>query len=266
VITYAQLNTILSERLDDEASERYLLSNRLAAINSAISRAQTALGWELANRKGSEESLREFTRIVIFQTDLQRSSFLIDDPLLGYKVANVVAIYPEPEAEFQPTTITVPALPTPVVIDVPANPNPLPLPPTMSRYRADAVWQGAGKPARRVTHEQVPVIKDNVHMPGNEVFASNASRRTYSYYVNEGRVYLLPRSVTAQKFVGMAHIKKFEPMTDDTSTVDMPESTLYLLASWAMQYIAWKQDPQMVGHGAIAEKDAAELFAMTTNR
>lgn len=242
-ITYAQLNVPISAGLDDETTERYLLRNRIDAINSAIARAQSAFGWALANRKGAEEALRDFTRIAIYQTD-SFGSLVTDDPAMGYTVANIVALYANPELQ---TAATI-------------NPQPA----TTSQYRGDLAWAGAGDPVLRITLEQAANTKNNAFMRGNEVFASNPGRRTYAYYENSGRVWMLPKSIMGQQFVAMAQIEKFAPMVDENSSVNLPEYMTQTLSSWALQYLSWKQG---VGEtlGSLSSKDAAELFNLSVN-
>jgi hypothetical protein len=239
-ISYADINVILENLLEDETSQRYETPDRITGINQAISRAQTAIGWALANRKGSEEALREMTRIGIWQTN-NFGSVLLDTPALGYTIANILAVYPNP------------ALQAPIAL----TPTP------QSLYRPDGVWAGATKPARRVTLEQVPVIVNNSMMAGNEILAANPSRREWAYYLNNNSVYLLPRSQAGDIFVGIAHLEKFAPMTTITSTVNMPAYMTQTLAMWAFSYITWKTGDRG-SMGELASKDATELFSFST--
>lgn len=230
-------------RLDDQGSQRYLPEQDIIpAINSGISRMQSAFGWALANRKGSEEAMRDFTRIAIFQTS-DNGTITLADPTLGHTMANVLAVYPVP-ATMQAQTI---------------------LPQATSTYRSDLTFAGPTVPCQRVTLEQTPLIRDNMSMRGNEVLATNSSRRTWAYYLNQGMVCLLPRSQAISILSGVAYIQKFANMTDTSSTVDVPAYTADILASWALNYISWKIDTQGQGVGAISSADAAQLFGLSTN-
>jgi len=230
-------------RLDDQGSQRYLPEQDIIpSINSGIGRLQSAFGWSLANRKGSEEAMRDFTRIAIFQTS-SNGTILLADPLLGQTMANVLAVYPLPLTE-QAQTIQ------------PIN---------NSAYRSDLSFAGPTTPCQRATLEQVPMIQSNASMRGNEVLALIPSRISWRYYLNQGSVWLLPRSQALRILAAIAYIQKFDPMTSTTSTVDIPEYTAEILASWALTYIAWKQDPQGQGVGNLASKDAAELFGFNVN-
>lgn len=245
-ITYAQIEPIIFARLDaNQGNDRYLPEQDIIpAINSAVSRIQSAAGWALANRKGPEEMLRDFTNIAIYQTD-GFGGVLLDDPLLPYTVANVVAVYVNPDLQTS-GTIT-------------------PLPLTESRYRSDLSWAGAGEPVLRITLEQAANTKNNASMRGNEVLAAIPGRRTYAYYQNNGRVWVIPKSVMSQQFVAIAHIEKFQPMTSTSSSVNLPEFLTELVATWSLEFLAVKQDTQGQGVGAFAQKDAAQIFGWTTN-
>lgn len=230
-------------RLDDQGSQRYLPEQDIMpAINSGVSRMQSAAGWSLANRKGSEEMLREFCNIAVFQTSAT-GNIIVDDPALPQPVANIVAVFPLPTTEQAQTII----------------------PATDSTLRADLTFAGATVPCQRVTWEMAPVIRDNASMRGNEVLAAIPDRRTWAYCLNQGRVYLLPKSQASSIITAIAYIEKFAPMTTTTSTLNVPAYCAEILASWALSYIAWKQDPTGQGVGALSANDAAQLFQFSTN-
>lgn len=203
---------------------------------------QSAFGWALANRKGSEEAMRDFTRIAVFQTS-DNAAVPITDPSLGHTMANVLAVYPLP-LTVQAQTI---------------------LPVATGQYRGDLTFSGPTVPCQRVTLEMVPMIRSNASMRGNEVLATNASRRTWAYYLNQGVPYLLPGSQGASILSAVAYLQQFTPMTTTASTVDVPPYTADILASWALTFISIKQDPQGQGVGNISAQDAAQLFNFSVN-
>ncbi|MFO0190271.1 MAG: hypothetical protein ACK54F_03370 [Planctomycetia bacterium] len=263
MITYPELKTVMQANLDAEGSDRYLdVQDYVPAINSAVSRAMTAIGWSLAQRDGSEEALRDMTYVRMFQTNSQGGVAISDPALvasLGHGVWNVLAVYAEPETVEQ-------------------NPAILPLPVDSSVYRDDVSWSGSGQPVERVTLEEVPVIRNNRFLSGNETLAANPKRRMYAYYIvgnasssaygsGMGELRVLPQSQTGQKLIAIAYLAN--PVELDannylTVQIPFPQSVKRTLADWALQYIAWKQ-----GDGTNlqmnAQKDAAELFQLTTN-
>lgn len=264
MITYSELKAVMQANLDAEGSERYLdVPDYVPAINSAVSRAMTAIGWAMANRDGSEEALRDLTYTRIFQTNSEGGVAISDPALLadlGHGIWNVLAVYARPETvEFQIIT---------------------PVAPSASLYRNDLSWSGSGSPVERVTLEEVPVLRDNAFLSGNEVLADKPKRVTFAYYVvgnawsngyssGNGEIRVLPKSVTKKSLVAISYLANPTELTPDnynlpTTRIEFPQSMKRTLADWALQYIAWKQ-----GDGTNlqmnAQKDAQELFQLTVN-
>lgn len=262
MITYSELKAVMQANLDAEGSERYLdVPDYVPAINSAVSRAMTAIGWAMANRDGSEEALRDLTYTRIFQTNSEGGVAISDPALLadlGHGIWNVLAVYARPETvEFQIIT---------------------PVAPSASLYRNDLSWSGSGSPVERVTLEEVPVLRDNAFLSGNEVLADKPKRVTFAYYIvgnassnsygsGPGEIRVLPKSVTKKSLVAISYLAnptELTPTNYTTAQIEFPQSMKRTLADWALQYIAWKQ-----GDGTNlqmnAQKDAQELFQLTVN-
>lgn len=258
MIPYSELESIMLASLDAEGSDRYIPElDIVPAINGSIRRATTAIGWALANRKGSEEALRELTRLRVFQTNTE-GGVNLDDPLLGHGVWNVLGVYAEPEIVGDGTILNIP--------------------PAESRYRADISFSGTGKRVRRITLEQVPNTRGNMFMPGNEVLANNAKLREYAYYIigdasssayssggNELRI--IPKSVTGKVLVAISYLKNPDELTTagyQTESIEFPQMMKQTLAAWALDYIAYKQgDTATLKVNAM--QDAQALFGFTTN-
>ena len=251
MITYAELNQLITEGTQDSFSDRYRPSVRIGAINSAVRRATAALGWAMANRKGPEEALRELTYVRIFQTNSQ-GGINLADATLGHPVWNVLGIYARPET-VEAQTI-------------------LPLDPAVSQYRADLSWSGSGSPVERVTLEEVPMIRTNMFRNGNEVLADNPKRVSFSYYIpgnaastsylssagSELRV--LPQSQTGQKLIAMSYVAQPTEFVTQSGSVQFPQSFKQALGEWALYYVAIPQgDTQTLMQSS--EKDAMQLFA-----
>jgi hypothetical protein len=250
MITGTEIWEIMKARLDAEGSDRYLPDQDIIpAINTSIRRAATAIGWALANRKGSEEQLSELTFVRVFQTNSQ-GGVSLNDPSLGHGVWNVLGVYARPE--------------------VVGTPSINPIPQNQSQYRADLAWSGSGDPVERVTLEEVPKIRTNIFRNGNEILANNPNRVTFSYYIpgnasstnyssGPRELRILPQSVTATSIVAIAYLKEPSEITSLTDSVEFPSSMKDTLASWALQNLAYKQ-----GDGTtlniLASQDAAQLF------
>jgi hypothetical protein len=270
MITYTELKEVMAANLDAEGSDRYLdVQDYVPAINSAISRAMTAVGWAMANRKGSEEALRDLTYVRIFQTNSE-GGVAISNPailsLLGHSIWNVLGVYAQPDT-------------------VPPDASPTAQPDNVSLYRPDVAWSGSGSPVERVTLEEVPVLRNNAFLSGNEVLASAPKRRTFAYYIvgnasssnydtgmsfsGIGEIRVLPKSVTSKSLVAISYLSQPTELDANnynlpTTFIEFPQSMKRTLANWALQYISWKQ-----GDGTNlqmnAMKDAQELFQLTVN-
>lgn len=263
MITYTELKEVMAANLDAEGSDRYLdVQDYVPAMNSAISRAMTAVGWAMANRKGSEEALRDLTYVRIFQTNSE-GGVAISNPailnLLGHSIWNVLGVYAQPET-------------------VPPDASPNAQPDNVSLYRPDVAWSGSGSPVERVTLEEVPVLRNNAFLSGNEVLASAPKRRTFAYYIvgnasssnydsGIGEIRVLPKSVTSKSLVAISYLSQpteLDANNYPNATIEFPQSMKRTLANWALQYISWKQ-----GDGTNlqmnAMKDAQELFQLTVN-
>ncbi len=259
MITYNDMIATMAPNIDAEWSERYLPEqDYIPNINSAISKAMTAIGWAMANRDGSEEALRDSTFTRIFQTNSQGGVAISDPTLvaaLGHGIWNVLAVYAEP------LTVEPPTLP--------------PIPANVSKWRDDLSWSGSGSRVERITLEEVPMIRNNRFMLGNEVLAANTKRRSYSYYIvgnastsgyasGGGEVRVLPQSITGAQLVAISYIA--EPLELNvnnylTAQIPLPQSFRRTLADWALGYMAIKQGDGTVLKTTV-EQDAAQLFQM----
>jgi hypothetical protein len=129
-----------------------------------------------------------------------------------------------------------------------------------------------------VTLEEVPVLRNNAFLSGNEVLASAPKRRTFAYYIvgnassnnynsGIGEIRVLPKSVTSKSLVAISYLSQPTELDANNylnATIEFPQSMKRTLANWALQYISWKQ-----GDGTNlqmnAMKDAQELFQLTVN-
>lgn len=248
-ITYAELNGALSVKLDDQFSDRYRPSVRIAAFNTAIRKATAAVGWAMANNKGPEEALRELTKIRVFQTDAQGGVSLAD-PTLGHSIWNVLAVYARPQ--------------------VVGNPAITPIGDAESLYRSDLAWSGSGDAVERVTLEEVPMIRTNFLRNGNEVLAANPKRVTFSYYIigdasassflsAPSGLRVLPQSVTGKSLIAISYLMQPTEFVTESGSVEFPYSFLQTLVEWAANEISIPQGDGTTLYSTSA-KDAAQLF------
>jgi hypothetical protein len=252
MISYAELSSAISQATQDSFSDRYRPSQRIASINAAVERATSALGWAMANNKGSEEALRELTNLRIFQTNSQ-GGINLNDPTLGHTIWNVLGVYARPELVTAGT-----------ISSVPNN---------VSLYRPDLAFSGTGSPVERITLEEVPVVRNSIVRNGNEVFAGNPKRVTFAYYIignasssgyvsGSSELRVLPNSQTGRTFIAMSYIQQPTRMVDENSVVEFPQFMLRTLAEWTLSYLVIPQGDGTTMY-STAEKDAAQLLGFT---
>lgn len=253
MFTVQELDELIDAGLDATGSQRYLFDqDKKPAINSAISRAITAGGWALANRKGSEEMLWELKEDKIFQSNFFGGIAINDAlPSLGHTVWNVLAVYAEPEVS--PPITVVSGQPNQTIV----YPNNVPL--------------GSKFPVQRMTAEQVAVANTNIFMSGNETLAATPMR-TYGYYymgqrvtsqniiqATQGEIFITPRSLASRKLFWVSYLRTPATITAITDNIDLPRSFMRTLASWALEYLSFKQGDGTTLN-SVASKDAGMLF------
>ena len=114
------------------------------------------------------------------------------------------------------------------------------------------------------------MIRTNFLRNGNEVFASNENRVTFSYYIigdasstgyvtGGSELRILPQSVMGKKFVAMSYLREPTFMVDENSEVEFPKSFLQTLVEWALEDATVRQGdgPTM---NQSAQQDAVTLF------
>lgn len=265
MIPYQQLADLILSGVgvDAEGSGRYRPDNDIIpAINSAVSRSVYAGNYMLANRKESEMMMSELQETRIIQSNSLGGVALdgiITSALVPYdkQIWTVLGFIAEPATNI------------PGVV----------LGPTESTIlRTDLAYRPGGeneRPVKRVTIEQVARLRNDMEMPGNEVLAGGPMReyaycmvgdRTDSDSVISGsrEVILLPNSISSRKLFAMSYLRMPQQISTTTESIDMPLSSLRILADWALEYLSWKQ-----GDGTtlniVSSKDAAQLFNMTAN-
>ncbi len=253
MLSYAELDAVLSAELDASGSGRYPVPYRIECFNYAIRRAATAIGWALAERKAPEEALRELNCTALFQTN-SLSGVTLDDPTLGHVIWNVLAVICSAGVVGQAPTI-------------------LALPPSISRCRSDLAWNKSGKPCVRISIEQMArtLVDKSGAMPGSEALASNPAMVDHAYCItgtNAGggwaagsELTVLPVSLNKSTIVAIHYLKAPTEFTSDTSQVEYPKSMKQQLVDWALSFAAVRQGDNTTLASESA-RDAASLFSL----
>lgn len=224
-------------------TQRYIFeTNGAPAINDGLRQFNAYVYSLFAEKKGSEELLREITMTRVFQTNSMSGVVLLESEL-GHKVWTVNAVYPTPVLN-------------------PPTAQAIPIPEDQSQYRPDVAMRRPG-PHRctRVTLEQVPDTEQSKLMPGSEKMA-NSLMKSYAYYIVGDRsdntyasgveVVVLPESINRQKLVVISYMKGVDPISQLTDTIPYPPSAFKLLKEMALNEISIRQGAKPLYDVSIA--------------
>lgn len=235
MIVVSDLWNAMRANLGVLGTQRYqLVPNGIPAINDALRQFNAYVGALFAEKKGSEELLREITMTRVFQTN-SMSGVVLNEATLGHKVWSINAVYPEPLLN-------------------PSNATPSPTPTDQSLYRPDVSMRRPG-PYRctRVTLEQVPDTESSRLMPGSEKMAS-APMKSYAYYIvgdrssttysSEVEVVVLPESINRTRLLVISYMKGVDPVSQPTDTIPYPASAFKLLRDLSLNELSIRQGAQ----------------------
>jgi len=239
--------------LGAEGTQRYTdPQDILPGINGAQNRITAYMGGFLAEKKGSEESLRELTRTVIYQTNTQ-GGIWIDDPALDDTVWTVLAVFAEPEVTQGSW------LPTPPPND------------WTSRVRVDLAFAGSRKRVKRITLEMVPDTYDSLG-PGSERLSASLTQYAYYWVGNRstfpggdfdtnGRLEMvvLPKSKMNSVIVGVSFLRVPPPITAIGQQIPFPSSMFALMRALSLNELTYKQGDGTTLNG-LTQKDIGLLL------
>ena len=234
-ILAADIKQAMAAQLGVAGTQRYLdQQHYIPSIRGAQRQFIAFINSLLADRKGSEELLREVTMTRVFQTNAY-GGITLSEAELGHKMWAILGVFPEP--------LTVPAQP-------PINA----LPDDDSQVRNDVVMRRPGKfRCTRVSIEQVPDTVRSKFMPGSEKLA-NTPQRTYAYYMVGNRaaddttfqpedveIAILPESITGKKIVVVSYLKGVEEITSLQDSIPFPDSAFEILMQLSLNQISVRQ-------------------------
>lgn len=214
-------------------TQRYLPDQQvLPAINGALRQFNGFVYSLLAERKGSEELMREVTITRIFQTN-DLGGVIFNEAQLGHKVWTVNAVYPVP-------------------VTLPPDPSIQPIPPQESKWRDDVTLSRPGRfRCARVTLEELPDIESNSMMPGSEASATSpwrsyaycliGDRATDGWLANGTELVVLPSSTMGKKLIGISYMKGVEPVVSFSDTIPYPSMAFQLLRDLALNELSVRQ-------------------------
>ncbi len=234
--------------LDAEDSDRYTFENDLKpAINSSVEWLQAVFNKAFADKKLTEEDLKELIKVTVFQTS-QYSRINLD--LITDSIWSVMRISPEPVVHPSGSVITV----TPT--------------PEQSLWRDDLSYIKGKFATKLLSLEQWEENVDNIFEAGNERMTNSFKSYAYLNFANYGsssydaggsEIEIRPE--IPNQFVGVTYMKYPTPINLIGDSIELPKTLTNLVFEKAASFISWKQ-----GDGtnlyAVSEKDVMTLIKL----
>jgi len=221
----------LESVLDAESSDRYtFVRDYKPAINSAIEWLQAVFNKAFADKKLSEEDLKELIKVVVFQTS-QFSRINLDQ--IDDSIWSLMRINPEP--------VLYPANPT---ITTSSSPE-------TSLWRPDLSYVKSKYSCKLLSLEQWEDNVDNIFEAGNErllnsfksyAYLNFASYASSAYNVPNPEIEIRPEVIN--EFVAVTYLKYPTLITSETDNIEFPKSLTNLVWEKAANFISYKQGDQ----------------------
>lgn len=221
----------MASQLDAEGSDRYTFAqDYVYAINYAINFSVAVFNRAFADNKISPESLRELTRIKVWQpSSYSRVSYNPADT--GHNMWTLLAIYPD--------------------ITVNQNAGILPASPEQSIYRSNLSYISADKSAKRLSFEQWNSTKKNIFIQGNNTLQGELKEYAYldmanynssTYNVSNPEFEIRPS--VAGKLVALAYLKSPDEISTINDSVEFPDTMFDFVVEQSLRFISHKQGDQ----------------------
>lgn len=213
--------------LDAEGSDRYtFIEDYKSAINSSVEWLQAVFNKAFADKKLTEEDLKELIKVTIFQTS-QYSRIHVDQ--INDSIWSLLRINPEP--------VTIPASPT---LTVQVNPYD-------SFQRTDITYLNSDKSAKLLSLEQWEESVDNIFTAGNKTMLGSFKSYAYLNYADYGygvgpEIELRP--TVPLQYVGVTYLKYPTPVAAITDNIEFPKALINLVYQKAANFISYKQGDQ----------------------
>lgn len=218
--------------LDAEGSDRYTFDQDYRpAINSSIEWLQSVFNRAFADKKLTEENLRDLIRTVVYQTS-SFSRVKLDSVSMNASVWSILKVNPEPTV--YPSTATINTLPN--AYD--------------SQFRSDVTYVRSSYSAKRLSTEQWEENRGNIFEAGNNILLNDFKKYAYlgdanyssSGYGSFPEIEISPE--IPNQFVGITFLKYPTPINLSTDSIEFPETLINLVVQKALNYISFKQGDQ----------------------
>lgn len=218
-------------RIDAEGSERYLFEqDYMPAINSAKDTIVTALNQAFAQNKLTPESLRELTKVKVWQVS-KYSRISYDAAEVGYPLWTIFGVYPDPVVNKKNMSV--------------GNNDK-----SVSTYLKDVSYISSNQSAKRLTLEEWNEDAKNIFIAGNIMLSGELSESAYldfadyssdSYTGNKGAEIEVRPSI-ANRLCAIAFLKYPKNIAALTDYLEFPQSLTELFADTALQMISVKEN------------------------
>jgi hypothetical protein len=234
MISVQDLRDRLAFALDAEGSDHYLDSvDYIPAINLSVEWLTTVITSAYGQNKIGEEFFRELTLSGVFLTN---DSSRVSLNVFPNEVWSILAIY------VNPTTETIAGLPIPSTPDA-----------KQSYYLSNLLHKSSDLDCKRLSLEEWARNKKNPFEHGYDGNQICEDLKLYAYlnpvtYNSSGTVQLTDeievRPAIINRPITIFWVKRPNPITAITDTIDFPNSVFNMLFNKALNYIAYKQGDQ----------------------
>lgn len=234
MISVQDLRNRLAFALDAEGSDHYLDSvDYIPAINLAVEWLTTVITSAYGQNKIGEEFFRELTLSGVFLTN---DSSRVSLNVFPSEVWSILAIY------VNPTTEEIQGLP------IPSTPNA-----KQSYYLSNLLHKSSDLDCKRLSLEEWARNKKNPFEHGYDGNQICEDLKLYAYlnpitYNPSGttsfRDEVEVRPAVINRPITIFWVKRPDPVTSITDTIDFPNSVFNMLFNKALNYIAYKQGDQ----------------------
>lgn len=220
--------------LDAEGSDRYRFEQDLRpAINSSVEWLQAVFNKAFAEKKLTEENLRDLVRTVIYQAN-GFSRIYFNESDLGFKIWSLMRINPEPIVyPIEDATITVTS------------------DPEESIFRRELTYRRSKYSAKRLTLEEWEETGDNIFEAGNDLLLNSFKSYAFLGWVNYGSSNYSAggaeteiRPDISNQLVAVTFLKYPTPINLITDDIEFPNSLLDLIYMKALNFVSFKQGDQ----------------------
>lgn len=221
----------MASKLDAEGNDRYTFDQDYKpAINGAIENLVSIMNAAFAQKKLSPENLRELTKVKVWQAN-SYSRISIKKSDIGHAVWSVVGVYPKPKVNKRPTKLQ-------------SSDE------SESFFRPDISFIDSDYSADRLTLEEWNQNKSNAFLSGNILLSGGLSEYAYldmadysssSYTGLPDKIEITIRPYVPNELVAIAYIKTPDSITQQSGSVEFPESMTEMIVDLSLSHIAYKQ-------------------------